>query len=174
MKYILLTLSFFIFFSCIPLRIAPKIEGDKLMIAKKFKRKLPRQNALVFEDPKDANEFIDYITMKYKSLDNSFVIDNEEFTLTFYEVEKTSKTLNLVPLIVNAGLESKGHSSLFDNDIHISRTGTWYLVLTIFDATMNDGLNPKHKSYKEVVKYVKAIKEEYLNTQNYLEVLMKK
>ena len=31
------------------------------MLAKKFKRKLPRQNALIFEDPKNANEFRLYL-----------------------------------------------------------------------------------------------------------------
>ena len=47
----------FLFSSWIPLRIAANIKTDKVMVAKKFKRKLPKRHAFIFEDLKDANEF---------------------------------------------------------------------------------------------------------------------
>ena len=57
----------FVFFtvSCIPLQIAPNIEGAKVYKGKKFKKQLPKQNVYVFEDPKDVNEFYTYINAKY-------------------------------------------------------------------------------------------------------------
>ncbi len=179
MKYILLTLSFFIFFSCIPLRIAPKIEGDKLMIAKKFKRKLPRQNALIFEDPKDTNEFYNYINTKYALNDQDvawnvpFIIDNEEFFFSFYETEIPTKTINLIPIVINAELEEKGHDPLLE-DAEFSRIGNWYLALTVSDSTMGDCLDPNYKSREKVLKYLQDLKTEYLNTNNYLEAWFRK
>ncbi len=51
---IFIIISFFMF-SCIPIKIAPNIETDKLVKAKRFKRDLPRNYGFVFEDPKDSD-----------------------------------------------------------------------------------------------------------------------
>jgi len=48
MKQLLILLSLFIFFSCIPLRIAPTIKDHKIMVAKKFKRDLPIDYGLCY------------------------------------------------------------------------------------------------------------------------------
>ena len=61
MKSLLLVFFLLLFTSCIPLKIAPKIEGEKLIVAKKFKRSLPKKHSYVFEDPKGADEFYNYI-----------------------------------------------------------------------------------------------------------------
>lgn len=77
---ILVVLLIVFMFSCIPLRIAPKIETDKVMVARKFKRKIPKQNAFIFEDTKDANEFYNYVNIKYQ-LDHNDVEFNVPFVI---------------------------------------------------------------------------------------------
>ena len=64
-KSIVLALLAFFTFSCIPLQIAPNIDGAKIYKGKKFKKQLPKQHVYVFEDPKDANEFYTYINAKF-------------------------------------------------------------------------------------------------------------
>jgi len=179
MTRLLPALVFFIFSSCIPLRIAPKIKEDKVMVAKKFKRNLPRDYALIFKDPKEADEFYDYINIKFE-LDHQnvgnnvpFTIDNEEFFLSFYETEIPTKTINIIPVMIDASLVSKGHDPMFEG-AQFSRIGIWYLVLTVSNANMDDCLNPDHKSQKKAIKYLRDLRMEYLNTHNYLEVLLRK
>ena len=65
MKQLAIILVLLIFSSCIPLRIAPNIDDYKIKVAKKFKRKLPKTNAFIFEDPKEADAFYNYINIKY-------------------------------------------------------------------------------------------------------------
>jgi len=179
MKQLLILLSLFIFFSCIPLRIAPTIKDHKIMVAKKFKRDLPRDYAFVFKDPKDANEFYNYINTKYElnhqdvESNVSFFIDDEEFFFSFYETEIPTKTINLIPIVVDAKLEEKGHDPLLE-DAEFSRMGNWYLAVTVSDASMNDCLNPNYRSRDKVLKYLRDLKTEYLNTHNYLEAWFRK
>lgn len=179
MKNILAVLSFFIVSSCIPLRIAPKIKDDKLVVAKKFKRKLPRQYALIFEDPKNANEFYNYINTKYQ-LDHKnvewnvpFTIGEETLFISFYEVEIPTKTINLIPIFTDAVLEDKGYDPIL-SDYEFSRTGNWYIALMVTDSNITDCLNPKHKLHHKTLKYVKDIKTEYLNTSEYVQTLLVK
>jgi len=179
MKQISLILIFIFFYSsCIPLRIAPTIKDDKIMVAKKFKRKLPNQYAFIFEDPKNANEFYNYINTKFKLNHNEvewnvpITIDGEELYLTFYETEIPTKTINLVPIIIDAGLESKGYNTVYEED-HFSRVGNWYLVLTVNDSNIKDCLKPNHKAREKVLKYLRNLRVEYLNTNNYVDVLFK-
>ncbi|MEM7084871.1 MAG: hypothetical protein AAF489_01735 [Bacteroidota bacterium] len=168
------------FISCIPLQIAPKIEGGKVMVGKKFKRKLPRQYTYVFEDPKDANEFYRYVNAKYQQVydDNTgniaVTIDGEEHFLTFYEVERSTQTVNLIPMIVDVALEEKGYGSgsTFEN-AYTSRSGSWYLALTVTDSDYKDSLHPDHYRQKAVVAYVDGLRKEYLNTIHYIEVYLK-
>ncbi len=179
MKQLLILLGLFIFSSCIPLRIAPKIKDHKIMVAKKFKRNLPRDHAFIFEDPKNTNEFYNYINTKYALNDQDvewnvpFIIDNEEFFFSFYETEIPTKTINLIPIVINAELEEKGHDPLLE-DAEFSRIGNWYLALTVSDSTMGDCLDPNYKSREKVLKYLQDLKTEYLNTNNYLEAWFRK
>lgn len=178
MKKLLLLFIAFILTSCIPLRIAPNIKTDKVVIAKRFMRKLPKNYAFIFEDPKDANEFYNYINTKYQlnhvevGWDVPFNIDGNEFYFSFYEVEKTTKTINLLPLALDATLEAKDIGPLFE-DSYTSRTGKWYLAITVADQDSNDCLKPDYMHRDVILKYFRNLKYEYLNTHNYVEVLLK-
>ena len=120
--------------SCIPIRIAPNISEHKIVKANKFKRKLPKEYSFVFEDPKDANEFYNYINTKFQlehqqvDWDVPFIIENQFHYLRFYETEIPNKTLNLIPFIIDAKLESNGNNPIFE-DVYVSRKGNWYIVM---------------------------------------------
>lgn len=179
MKQFILAFCVLMCFSCIPLRIAPNIKTDKVMVAKKFKRKLPKRHAFIFEDPKEANEFYNYVNTKYELNHNEvewnvpFVVENETFFFTFYEVEIPDKTINILPLFIDAALDNKGWDPMFE-DSYFSRKGNWYLVLTVNDDAMNDCLKSRYPKREGVLNYLKNLKNEYLNTNNYLEALLKK
>jgi len=178
MKLVCSIVFSFFFISCIPLQIAPKIEGGKVMLGKKFKRKLPKQYTYVFEDPKDANEFYHYVNAKYqKTYDDAdgniaVMIAGEEHFLTFYEVERNTQTVNLIPMIVDAALENEGYSPLLQ-DAEVTRKGTWYLALTVTDSEYKDSLHPEYDRQKAVVAYVEGLRQEYLSTTHYIEVYLK-
>jgi hypothetical protein len=178
LKPLSILLILFLISSCIPLRIAPKIKDDKVMIGKKFKRSLPRDYTFIFEDPKDADEFYNYINTKYQlkyrdvEWNVPLTIDNEKFFLSFYEVEIPTKTINLIPIIIDAKLEENGHDPILE-DAEFSRRGKWYLALTITDVDMKDCLNPNYKSRNKVLKYLRGLRLEYLNTHNYLDALFR-
>ena len=179
MKSILLLFFLLFFTSCIPLKIAPKIENEKLIVAKKFKRTLPKKHSYVFEDPKDADEFYNYINTKYElnhedvEYNVPVIINENEYFLSFHEVERVTKTINLIPLFIDAGLDSKGHSPVFE-DMHSSRTGNWYIVLTVSDSKINDCLNPKFANREEILAFLKEMRLEYLGTTNYMDALFRK
>lgn len=179
MKKILVIITFLLLSSCIPLRIAPNVKDSKVMVARKFKRDLPRYYSFVFKDTKDANEFYSFINMKYDLKEKDvgwnvpLFIDNKEYFLSYYESEIPTKTINLIPIIVDAKLESNGNTPLLE-DMYYSRIGNWYLVLTVFDSDMEDCLRPEYESREKVIKYLKELKSEYLNTHNYVQSLWKK
>jgi len=179
MKKVILYISILFYCSCVPLRIAPNIKTDKVMVAKKFKRKLPKQHAFIFEDPKDANEFYNYVNTKYQ-LNNQdvmsnvpFEIDGDLFYFSFHEVEIPNKTLNLLPITIDAALKSKDWDPMFESS-YISRKGSWYLVITVDDTDINDCLKDNYIKREAVLSYLKSMRMEYLNTTNYLEALFKK
>ncbi len=179
MKHILTVLvAVFLFTSCIPLRIAPNIKEDKIKIAKRFKRSLPRQYALIFKDPKDADEFYYFIDAKYH-LNNEtvednvpFKIDDKEFSFSFYEVEKIAETLNLIPILIDAKRQSNDNDPLLE-EVHTSRKGHWYIVLTSSDGNMNDCLDPDYPDRGLVIKHLRSLRTQYLNTHNYVEAALK-
>ncbi|GGD18509.1 hypothetical protein GCM10011368_20490 [Hyunsoonleella pacifica] len=149
------------------------------MVAKKFKRKLPKQNAFIFEDPKDANEFYNYINTKYElshqNVENNvrFEVNDKSFYFSFYEVEIPTKTLNLVPIALDVALEKSNITPMFE-DIHASRTGNWYIVITVNDEVFNDSLSKECSERLDIISYLQAMRIEYIETQNYLEALFKK
>lgn len=179
MRTLVLLLLFFLIYSCIPLRIAPKIEDNKVMLAKKFKRQLPKDYAFIFEDPKDANEFYNYINIKFELHDEDvnyqvpIIVNNSAYYMTFHETEIPTKTLNLIPIAIDAKRESNGNDPLLE-DAHISRKGHWYLVITLIDTDGNDSLKPEYKDRQALIKYLKQLKTEYLTTVNYYDALLKK
>ncbi|CAM4274057.1 hypothetical protein [Gillisia hiemivivida] len=179
MKLLLLLFSLLLFTSCIPLRIAPNIKEEKLIVAKKFKRSLPRKHSYVFEDPKDADEFYNFINTKYVlnhenvEYNVPILINGYEYFLSFHEVEIQTKTINLVPIMIDAGLESKGISPLLEEH-QFSRTGNWYIVLTVSDSKLNDCLDPEYGDREVVINYLKKERLEYLATTNYFDALFRK
>lgn len=168
----------FLCFSCIPYKIPPKIESHKVMKTKKFKRDLPSSFGFVFNDPKEADEFYYYINSKfdlgYDQVETNvpMKIDNERFYLSFHEREKTSETLNLIPLVIDGILNSEGHDPIFE-EVHTSRSGYWYIILTVEDEELLDVLDPTHDDHKKVVDYLSRLRQEYLNTHHYSELAFK-
>ena len=156
MKYLFVVVLSFFIVSCIPLQIAPKIEGGKVFKPKKFKKQLPQNYVYVFEDPKDANEFFDYVNAKFQVVYDDdmgnipVVIDEKNYYVTFYEVKRTTKTLNLVPMVIDAALDANGHSGFMEST-HTSRSGTWYIALTMTDTEAQDAVNPEYENYAQVV-----------------------
>lgn len=166
-------------FSCIPVSIAPRIETNKLVVAKKFKRKLPKRQAFVFNDPKDENEFYNYVNTKYERHHNDvecntpFEIDGAKFYFSFHEVEKKDKTINFLPFVIDTMLDENNIDPILEKH-YTSRKYHWYIVVTVDDAAMNDCLNPDHENYSVVIDYLEHMRKEYLETSNYLELLLKK
>lgn len=178
MKYFSAVLLALLIVSCIPLQIAPNFEGGKIFPPKKFKKQLPHNYVYAFEDPKDANEFFNYMNAKFQIVYDDdtgnipIEIEIETYYLTFYEVERTTKTVNLIPMIIDAGLEENGYSSVLE-DAQESRVGKWFIALTITDDSLKDALKPEYENHKEVLSYADNIREEYLNTVEYVEVYLK-
>ena len=179
MKKGVLLISVFFCFSCIPLRIAPNIKSDKVMLAKKFKRKLPKRYAFIFEDPKEANEFYNYVNTKHElnhqdvEWNVPFEVGGEIFYFSFYEVEIPDKTLNLLPIFIDGALHSNDSEPMFE-ELYTSRVGNWYLALTVTDNEMKDCLKENYAKREAILNYLKTMRVDYLNTYNYLEALLKR
>lgn len=165
-------------FSCIPLNIAPNIKEAKIYKGKKFTKQLPKQNVYVFRDPKYANEFYTYINAKYKiDYDEQggnipIYVNEKPYFLTFYEVERSTKTINLIPIVADAALENKGHDTMFD-EMYTYRSGTWYIALTVTDKDFTDLLIEDDPSHNTVIEHLDAMRKEYLTTANYMEIYLK-
>ncbi len=168
----------FLCFSCIPYKIPPKIENHKVMKAKKFKRDLPGTFGFVFKDPKEADEFYYYINSKFDlgfdrvETNVPMEVDNKLYYLSFHEREKTSETLNLIPLVIDGVLDSQGHGPFLE-EVHTSRSEYWYIILTVEDSDMKDALNPEYYDQKQVVDYLSQLRQEYLKTHHYSELAFK-
>ena len=174
MRQLLTIILFVSIYSCIPTRITPNIETDKVVIAKKFTRDLPRSYSFIFEDPKKANEFYSFINTKY-NLNHGDVeynvpihVNDSIYYLSFHERERTTKTLNLIPFLIDAKLESEGYGPLLE-DIYTSRMGNWYLILTVYDDNFKDCLKPDYPHREAVLAHLRNLQNEYLTTHNYLE-----
>jgi len=174
MRNLAIILVFLIFFtSCIPLRKAPNIESEKIMVAKKFKRKLPNDYAFIFEDPKEADEFYNYINLKYELNHENvernvpFNIKDEKYFLSFYETSIPTKTLNISPILIDITMAmfELGQVS-YDGEIEVYRTDSWYLALTVMDSNLEDCLEPNYKYRTEVISYLYELKLEYLSSYN--------
>lgn len=150
------------------------------MEAKKFKRKLPNQYAYIFTDPKDANEFYYYLSSKYppNQLGDSegnvpVTINDNNYYISFFETEKKSRVVNLLPAIANEVMRENNIAIELDEP-PIVRDGTWYIALTVSNKNFDDALSPSHKHQKEVLSYIKILHDEYLNTHNYNSLILKK
>ncbi|MGB5817988.1 MAG: hypothetical protein WBG90_00790 [Saonia sp.] len=177
-KVFLFTVSLFLFHSCIPIRIAPSIDDYKVTKGKKFKRGLPKRQMFLFEDPKEAGHFYDYVNTKFHLNDHlvdtdvPFKILEQQCFFSFYEVEIPTKTVNLVPLIIDGLLDRADMSPVLE-DAHSSRTGTWYVAIEVYSDVEKDCLSENSLSRTSVLKYLRTMKKEYLSTHNYNEVVFK-
>lgn len=173
----------FLFQSCIPLRIAPQIEDYKIDRGKKFKRSLSKRQMFIFENPKDENHFYDYVNTKFQLQHNNiyddipFIIDGEQYFFAWYEVEIPDKTLNLAPMFVHlflgAALGNEDPLEDYDGEGDMVRRDNWYLAIEVYSDTEKDCLSTEALSREVVLKYLRALKQEYLTTHNYNEVVFK-
>ncbi|MFK5972894.1 MAG: hypothetical protein QM485_06390 [Flavobacteriaceae bacterium] len=85
----------------------------------------------VFENPKDANHFYDYVNIKYQLKsenvydDIPFKSDGEYYFFSFYELDIPTRTINLIPIL---------------EEIHTSRMGTWYIAIEVYNDIEHDCL----------------------------------
>ena len=176
-KLVVFVVFIFGFYACIPIKITPNIENFKVVKAKKFNNKLPKTNAFVFKDPKKTGEIHKFIHAKFnsvKELDNyySFNLNGITHAITFYEVEKETKTVNLIPIIADVSRKSNNKDSLLE-DFYISRkSDNWYVAITVSNEESSDCLSNEYANKKEIEKYLEAMKNDYLNTSNYIETLL--
>jgi len=167
--------------SCIPVKIAPRFKNEdyKIMNAKKFQKQMPRETAFIFKDSKDAGEFYNYINKKYNlnhidvGINVPFQLNNQTLYLSYYEAERIDKNVNLPLALIDAKRESNGNSRLFE-DHYSNRTGYWYIIITIYDENITNCLRDKHPLKEKTIQYLKDLKQEYLTTQNYEELLFTK
>nr|WP_299487009.1 hypothetical protein [uncultured Allomuricauda sp.] len=180
MRKMLLPLIFLMAYnSCIPLRIAPTIKDYRVVKGKKFKKGLPKKTMFIFEDPKEENEFYNYINTKfdlndyYVDVEIPFELDGEEFFFSFYEVEIPTKTINLIPLVMDGILSQTTEMDPVFEDVHTSRIGNWYLAIEVFSDKEQDCLHENSPYKQKLLTYLGQLKNEYLNTVNYNEVVFK-
>tara|TARA_R110002012_G_scaffold263456_2_gene446564 strand:- start:234274 stop:234834 length:561 start_codon:yes stop_codon:yes gene_type:complete len=181
-------ISFLVLFgmvhSCIPLRIAPKIDDFKLVKGKKFKRGLPKRTMFVFTDTKDAEEFYNYINTKFQLDDDRvyddvpFNIHEDQFFFSFYEVAISDKSLNVAtPFLAALGnklLEVGDEpSTIFNPDASVILTSNYYIAIEVYSDDEYDCLAKDSVSKEVVLNYLSALKNQYLATHNYNEVLFK-
>lgn len=164
--------------SCFPVSIPPNLDKGQLFEAKKFKRRLPNQYAYIFTDPKDANDFYYFISYRFPPNEEGdseanvpIIVDNHPYYISFYETEKKSRIVNLLPSIANE-LLSQQNIPITLEEPPIVRDGTWYIALIITDEHYNDALSPKHFHQKELLEFAKTLQNQYLSTRNYESLLL--
>ncbi|TXN37646.1 hypothetical protein FVB32_04985 [Flagellimonas hymeniacidonis] len=178
-KFLLFLTLGIVLYSCIPIRIAPNIKDYKITNGKRFKRGLPKKTVFVFEDPKDANEFYNYINIKFELEDYyvdtevPFMVENKPYYFSFYEVEIPTKTINLIPLAIDGILSEAADMGPLMEDVHASRFGNWHIAIEVFSDTEKDCLSEDSISKDIVLPYLRNLKQEYLSTHNYNEVVFK-
>ena len=164
--------------SCIPIRIAPNIDDYKVTKGKKFKRSLPKREMFVFEDSKDINHFYNYVDTKFQLNhenvydDVPFMLNGVQYFFSFYEVEIPTKIVNLGGVVADAMLDDAGVGPIFE-DSYASRKGHWYIAIEVYNDFEKDCLQDDALSREAVLKYLRALKQEYLITHNYNETIFK-
>ncbi len=168
---------YFCFNSCIPLKIAPKINDYKISRGSKFSKELSDRSMFLFEDPKDAGEFYSYVNNKYE-LNNlnvyddvPFVINGDQYFFAFYEIEKDDKLLNLFPVLIYAALDAEDGD--YDGGDEILKRENWYIAIEVYSDVEKDCLALDSLSREVVLQYLRTVKEEYLSTDNYNELVLK-
>lgn len=183
-KFFVVLLSAIFIPSCIPLRIAPKIDDYNVTQGKRFKRDLPEREMFIFADPKEAEMFYNYVDIKY-ALNNEnvyddvpFQVNQNQYFFSFYETEIPDKHINLFPLIadvfLNAAIGNDEIEPILSNGVEeVQRAGNWYIAIEVYSDAEKDCLSPDSLSREAVLKYLRNLKEEYLATNNYNELVFK-
>jgi hypothetical protein len=157
----------------------PILKTYRVQQGRKFHKSLLDHYGFIFNDPKDAYEFYDYINivfeLNHQSVDRDvpFDISDQQFYFSFYEAERSTNFVNLVPIVVDAKLEQEGIGPLLESS-YTSRNGQWYIIMTVFDEGGNDALHPKHAMQKPVKAYLNTLRKNYLKHENYYEILLNK
>ena len=178
MRKTLLFILLLLLGSCIPIKMAPQIKDYKIVVAKRFKRDLPRKYAFVFEDEKNADEFYSFLYWKLGRLNTDievnlpFDVDGTTYYMSFHERRKSDLTLNLLPMFIDAVLANQDMEPALDGT-YASHDEFWYILITVSDTDLRDCLNPSYPEQQEVVTTLKALKDEYANTHHYVEAYLK-
>ena len=175
MKQLLVCLFLTSFFSsCIPLSFAPNIETDKIKLAKRFKRDLPKRYGFIFEDPKEIDEFFEFINTKYElpGIDRKIPlwIDEKPLIMNMYERRRATSTLNFIPILIDAALSGEdGGVPGFFNSFYTTRNEKWFIIITLTDLNGQDALAPAYDRHNANLSFLRSLQKEYLNTANYME-----
>ncbi len=160
MRFIVFVLICLLTYSCVPVQIAPQIKDYKVKKGKKFKRKLPKQQAYIFEDPHGANAFYHFFNANHQqdavdiAHNIEITIDHRIYYLSFFETDKKTKVLNLIPAI-------------FGDDSEIESIEKWYIALMVRDAYFNDALKEGHRERDKVIAYLNKLKASYIQHITY-------
>lgn len=160
--------------SCIPLSFAPNIKTDKVKLAKRFKRDLPKRYGFIFEDPKEADDFYTFINTKYQlpGIDHNIPlwVAKKPLLLNIYERKRTTSTLNFVPILIDAALSAKNSDNpSFFSSFYTTHNQKWFIIITLRDLSGEDALAPTHSQRTVNLAFLRALQKEYLNTANYME-----
>lgn len=179
-RILLFVFSLILCQSCIPLRISPDIENYKVTKGKKFKRGLPKRQMFIFEDHKQAGHFYEYINNKFQLEDDQvyddipFMISEDQYFFSFYEIDIPDKSINLFPVIFEAVLLGVLNS---EEDIESVpeevRKDNFYIAIEVYNDFEKDCLSKEALSREVVLKYLSTLKKEYLATNNYNELVFK-
>ena len=185
MKSLLRLLLLTVFFqSCLPLRIAPKVEDYKVTKGNRFRKGLPEKRVFVFEDPKEEYQFYDYINTKfdlndhYVDVEVPFQLEGKDYFFSFYEVHISDKAIDLFPMLVDAtvnvmlGNEDFGTYLTTEENSTINNSN-YYIAIEVFSNAEPDCLQDNYPNQKAILAYLRTLKEEYLATDNYNEVVFK-
>ena len=102
-----------------------------------------------------------------------FQVDGGTYYFSFYEVEIPTKTINLVPLALDVILSKGADMDPMFEEVHTSRMGNWYIAIEVFNDIEKDCLREGSVSRDVVLSYLRGLKNEYLTTHNYNEVVFK-
>lgn len=171
MKLLLIGLLSLILTSCIPVKKAPLIQSYKVMVAKKFHRKLPKRFAFVFRDPKEANEFYHFIESRFESNFDNFQwnvpisVNGTMHNFTIYEVERSSTRVNLIPIFIDLALRSNEKETIFEDD-YSTRSENWYFAITVSEDDFSDCLKSNDAHKLEVLEFLDFLRLSYLHGVN--------
>jgi hypothetical protein len=106
-----------------------------------------------------------------------FEIGGQQYFFAWYEIKIPDKTLNLAPMLIQlfigAALGSEDPLEDYDGEGDFIRKDNWYLAIEVYNDLEPDCLVDNSLSRESVLKYLRALKQEYLATHNYNETVFK-